>query len=237
MKTFVSLSAWSMGCFCHLALAAPDISTADHTAPERPALRASAQHSQEIWGLTEQEWAKFESLQTGPRRYWSPQLDPLTTLGVEAETDQERQRYAELQVRLEAKRAERELAYQKAYTQAWAKLYPDLMPIQGMATTANTASQTATRSALFVKDDCDSCMNVAKRLQDQGTAFDLYLVGSDGDDDSVRRWAKAAGIVPANVQRRQITLNHDRGRWFSLGAFGSLPARFEQVNGQWQRIE
>ena len=64
------------------------------------------------WGLTEQEWTRFEQIQAGPRGFWSPNLDPLTALGVEAETDQERQRYAELQVALEAKRAERELAYQ-----------------------------------------------------------------------------------------------------------------------------
>ena len=64
------------------------------------------------WGLTEQEWTRFEKIQAGPRGFWSPNLDPLTALGVEAETVQERQRYAELQVALEAKRAERELAYQ-----------------------------------------------------------------------------------------------------------------------------
>lgn len=66
------------------------------------------------WGLTEQEWTRFEQIQAGPRGFWSPNLDPLTALGVEAQTNQERQRYAELQVALEAKRAERELAYQNA---------------------------------------------------------------------------------------------------------------------------
>ena len=52
------------------------------------------------WGLTEQEWTRFEQIQAGPRGFWSPNLDPLTALGVEAQTDQERQRYAELQVAL-----------------------------------------------------------------------------------------------------------------------------------------
>ena len=44
-------------------------------------------------------------------------------------------------------------------------------------------------------------------------------------------------IDPVKVQRQQITLNHDRGRWFSLGAPGPLPATFQQVNGQWQRLD
>ena len=189
------------------------------------------------WGLTEQEWTRFEQIQAGPRGFWSPHLDPLTALGVEAQTDQERQRYAELQVALEAKRAERELAYQNAYTAAWAKLFPGLLPIQGMASPSPASSAVMPRQALFVEDHCPACTAEAQRLQNSDTAFDIYLVGSQGEDERVRSWARQADIDPAKVQRRQITLNHDRGRWFSLGAPGPLPATFQQVNGQWQRLD
>lgn len=196
-------------------------------------------HSEQAasWGLTEQEWTRFEQIQAGPRGFWSPNLDPLTALGVEAQTDQERQRYAELQVALEAKRAERELAYQHAYTAAWAKLFPGLLPIQGMASPSSASSPVVPRQALFVEDHCSACTAEAQRLQSSDTAFDIYLVGSQGEDERVRSWARQAGIDPARVQHRQITLNHDRGRWFGLGAPGSLPATFQQVNGQWQRLD
>ncbi|QZD73257.1 TIGR03759 family integrating conjugative element protein [Pseudomonas sp. 3-2] len=189
------------------------------------------------WGLTEQEWTRFEQIQTGPRGFWSPNLDPLTALGVEAQTDQERKRYAELQVALEAKRAERELAYQNAYTAAWAKLFPGLLPIQGMASPSPASSAVAPRQALFVEDHCPACTVEAQRLQSSDTAFDIYLVGSQGEDEHVRGWARQAGIDPSKVQRRQITLNHDRGRWFSLGAPRPLPVKFQQVNEQWQRLD
>jgi len=189
------------------------------------------------WGLTEQEWTRFEQIQVGPRGFWSPNLDPLTALGVEAETDQERQRYAELQVALEAKRAERELAYQNAYTVAWAKLFPGLLPIQGMASPSPASSAVMPRHALFVEDHCPACTAEAQRLQSSDMAFDIYLVGSQGEDERVRRWARQADVDPAKVQRRQITLNHDRGRWFNLGAPGPLPATFQEVNGQWQRLD
>ncbi|WP_034097677.1 TIGR03759 family integrating conjugative element protein [Pseudomonas rhodesiae] len=188
------------------------------------------------WGLTGQEWTRFEQIQAGPRGFWSPNLDPLTALGVEAQTDQERQRYAELQVALEAKRAERELAYQNAYTAAWAKLFPGLLPIQGMASPSPASSSVVPRQALFVEDHCPACTAKAQSLQSSDTAFDIYLVGSQGEDERVRSWARQTDIDPAKVQRRQITLNHDRGRWFSLGAPGPLPATFQQVNGQWQRL-
>ncbi|AOA05132.1 TIGR03759 family integrating conjugative element protein [Pseudomonas sp. ChxA] len=189
------------------------------------------------WGLTEQEWTRFEQIQAGPRGFWSPHLDPLTALGVEAQTDQERQRYAQLQVALEAKRAERELAYQNAYTAAWAKLFPGLLPIQGMASPSPASSAVMPRQALFVEDHCPACTAEAQRLQNSDTAFDIYLVGSQGEDERVRSWARQAAVDPTKVQRRQITLNHDRGRWFSLGAPGPLPATFQEVNGQWQRID
>ncbi|MGX9566148.1 TIGR03759 family integrating conjugative element protein [Pseudomonas sp. CFBP 5748] len=189
------------------------------------------------WGLTKQEWTRFEQIQASPRGFWSPNIDPLTALGVEAETDQERQRYAELQVALEAKRAERELAYQNAYTAAWAKLFPGLLPIQGMASPPTASSPVEPRRALFVEDHCLACTAEAQRLQSSDMAFDIYLVGSQGKDERVRSWARQADIDPAKVQRRQITLNHDRGRWFSLGAPGPLPANLQQVNGQWQRLD
>lgn len=196
-------------------------------------------HSEQAasWGLTEQEWTRFEQIQAGPRGYWSPNLDPLTALGVEAENDQERLRYAELQVALEAKRAERELAYQHAYTAAWAKLFPGLLPIQGMASPSPARSAVMPRQALFVEDHCPACTVEAQRLQSSDMAFDIYLVGSQGEDERVRNWARQADVDPAKVQRRQITLNHDRGRWFSLGAPGPLPATFQEVNGQWQRLD
>jgi integrating conjugative element protein (TIGR03759 family) len=196
-------------------------------------------HSEQAasWSLTEQEWTRFEQIQAGPRGFWSPNLDPLTALGVEAQTEQERQRYAELQVALEAKRAERELAYQNAYTAAWAKLFPGLLPIQRMASPSPASSAVMPRQALFVEDHCPACTAEAQRLQSSDMAFDIYLVGSQGEDERVRNWARQADVDPAKVQRQQITLNHDRGRWFSLGAPGPLPATFQEVNGQWQRLD
>jgi integrating conjugative element protein (TIGR03759 family) len=106
-----------------------------------------------------------------------------------------------------------------------------------MASPSQATSSVAPRQALIVEDHCPACTAEAQRLQRSDTAFDIYVVGSQGEDERVRSWARQADIDPAKVQRRQITLNHDRGRWFSLGAPGPLPATFQQVNGQWQRLD
>jgi integrating conjugative element protein (TIGR03759 family) len=230
---------------CCLAVLATAGSLADDTTVVRSQIRSAEStplersHSGRAsdWGLTEQEWSRFKDIQAGPRGFWSPNLDPLTALGVEARNEQERRRYAQLQVQLEAKRAERELAYQHAYDAAWARLFPGLLPIQGLGGPDANSSPDSRRLALFVEKQCPACVAEAQRLQRQESEFDLYLVGSEGEDAHIRAWARQADIDPARVQRRQITLNHDRGQWFGLGAQGPLPALFQQVRGQWQRLE
>ena len=223
--------------FAGLALSAPKlVDSAPQFSEQTPLGRQASDATRaKAWGLTAVEWGKFERLQAGPRHYWSPQLDPLTTLGVEADSDQERQRYAELQVRLEAKRAERELAYQKAYTAAWARLFPGMLPVQGMAD--DPAATPAGRFALFVEERCPPCVANTQQWLRGGAHLDVYLVGSQGDDGRLRQWARGAGITSAQVSSGQVTLNHDRGRWFALGASRPLPARYQQVDGKWQRID
>ncbi|MDD2001993.1 TIGR03759 family integrating conjugative element protein [Pseudomonas putida] len=219
-----------------LGWSAPATVETEQQSSEQASLQQARSAAQaKAWGLTDDEWTKFERLQSGPRQYWSPQLDPLTTLGVEADSDQERQRYAELQVRLEAKRAERELAYQKAYTAAWARLFPGLLPVQGLSDAAIPSSRP--RYAVFVEDPCSTCEASIHQWLSTGARLDVYLVGSQGDDARIRQWARKVGITPVQVSSGQVTLNHDRGHWFSFGANRPLPARFQQVDGKWQRVD
>ena len=81
------------------------------------------------WGLQPQEWARYRELMDGPLGIYSPNLDPLSALGIEARTDEERRRYAELQVQVEARRVEKLLAYQRAYDEAWQRLNPGMQRV------------------------------------------------------------------------------------------------------------
>ncbi|MFC4250346.1 TIGR03759 family integrating conjugative element protein [Sinimarinibacterium flocculans] len=187
------------------------------------------------WGLQAEDWARYRRLMQGPLGVHSPNLDPLTALGIEARTEDERRRYAELQVQVEALRVEKLLAYQRAYDAAWKRLFPTLQPV--MPASAGgfvAASGVPSRLAVFVKDDCPPCEQRVRQLQAAGTAFDLYLVGSRQNDAQIRQWAAKAGIDPAKVRARTITLNHDSGRWLSLGLQGALPVTVREVDGQWQ---
>jgi len=188
------------------------------------------------WGLRTEEWARYEELMDGPLGIYSPNLDPLSALGVEARSDEERRRYAELQVQAEARRVEKLLAYQRAYDDAWQRLHPGLQRVNlPDATPSGMSIAGSGRMAIFVKDECATCGLLVQRLQAASTEFDLYMVGSRQDDARIRDLAKRMQIDPVRVRRGTITLNHDGGRWLSLGLPGDLPAVVRQVNGQWQR--
>lgn len=82
------------------------------------------------WSLTSKEYERYQEVMRGPRGVYSPGLDPLTALGIEARSDSERRRYAELQVQAERQRVDRELAYQRAYDEAYQRLFPGIKSIE-----------------------------------------------------------------------------------------------------------
>ncbi len=197
------------------------------------------QRRAEAWGLKREEWTRYRELMHGPLGIYSPNLDPLTALGIEARSEEERKRYAQLQARMEGVRVEKLFAYQRAYDEAWKELHPNLPrvrltqlgePQHGVPGSANDA-----RIAVFVKAECPACDTRVLALQAVGRPFDLYMVGTRGDDGAIRAWASRIGIDPKKVHARTITLNHDAGRWLQVGDGGALPALLRQVNGQWQR--
>jgi len=187
------------------------------------------------WGLRDDEFARYRELMGGPIGVYSPNLDSLSVLGIEARSDEERRRYAELQVQVEARRVEKLLAYQRAYDDAWQRLNPGMQRVNLPDDKPGTAARRSARTAVFVKDGCAACGQLVRRLQSSRAEFDLYMVGSRQDDARIRDWAKRANVDPARVRSGTITLNHDGGRWLSLGLPGDLPAVVREVNGQWQR--
>src|SRR5574343_1156067 len=135
------------------------------------------------WGLRPEEWARYRQVMQGPLGIYSPNLDPLTALGIEARSDEERNRYAELQVQAESRRVGKTLAYQRAYDAAWQRLFPGQPRVNlPGAQSPGSGNKGSGRLAVFVKADCPPCDQRVRQLQAAGTAFDIYMVGSRQDD-------------------------------------------------------
>lgn len=182
------------------------------------------------WGLTTEEWQRYEDLKKGRRGVLSPGLDPLTMLGIEARNDEERRHFAELTVKQEYQRVESELAFQREVNSAWMRVYPGVLPVQDLRSEASNA-----RQALFVKDNCPACDRKLTQLMKSNQPLDIYLVGSGGKDEAVRNWAKKHNIPAEKVKSRQVTLNHDNGMWLKYGN-GMMPVVLQQGAQGWQRV-
>ncbi len=182
------------------------------------------------WGLTTEEWQRYEALKAGRRGVLSPGLDPLTMLGIEARTDEERRHFAELTVKQEFQRVEAELAFQREVNSAWGRVYPGVLPVQDLRSEVSNA-----RQALFVKDSCSACERKLVQLMKSNRPLDIYLVDSGGKDEAVRSWAKKYNISAEKVKSRQVTLNHDNGMWLKYGN-GLMPVVLQQGAQGWQRV-
>ncbi|AYA39346.1 TIGR03759 family integrating conjugative element protein [Xenorhabdus nematophila] len=183
----------------------------------------------EQWGLNTEEYQRYQQLLNGPRGIQSPGIDPLTTLGIEAESDAERRRYAEQWVKAEFARTEKELRFQREVDAAWKRLFPDMLPVN-MAKSGEAKG----RLALFVKiNDCPPCDARLAEVLALMQPVDIYLVDSKGNDDILRQWAKNHRIPVERVRNRQVTLNHDAGYWFRFGQ-GVMPVLLRQGEQGWQ---
>jgi integrating conjugative element protein (TIGR03759 family) len=190
--------------------------TIDVTTSLSPVDKARA----EVWELSDTEWRRYRTLMQGIRGSISPAtLSPIEVLGIHARDEGERRRYAERWARLMRDDAERILAFQHAYDQAWQRLFPSDQLIDPArlpdGETADVSLQPTDRVLFFTRADCAACDAVLRRLLkrvDTLAGVDIYLLGLPIDDDkAVRDWAEQQAIAPRWVRSRRVTLNHDGG--------------------------
>jgi len=80
----------------------------------------------QIWDLTNEEMLRAKVLLEGPRKSFSVEnLSPIEALGIHARTEAERRKYAEKFVRAFRADVERSLAWNRAFTEAMQRLYPN----------------------------------------------------------------------------------------------------------------
>lgn len=210
------------------ALAATDTSVVENSQTTQSQTQALKQKAGE-WGLSLEDYQRYQQLMDGPRGIQSPGLDPLSALGIEARTPAERRQYAEKWVKEEFARTQKELDFQREINAAWQRLYPDRRPVNLAGVTRDTGG----RLALFVKSkDCPTCDVRLSTVLNGNRPVDIYLVDSEGDDDMLRQWARVHRIPTEKVHSRQITLNHDGGRWLRFGN-GMMPVLLQQGEDGW----
>ncbi|MGH8655781.1 MAG: TIGR03759 family integrating conjugative element protein [Gammaproteobacteria bacterium] len=208
-------------------------SEAEQTPIAHSSSSATTAEQSSRWGLTLKDWSRYQRLMQGPRGIWSPNLDPVTALGVHAESDPERRRYAEILVQIERERWERELAFEKVVQQVKRELYPnepllDPERVKALieARTREPPYRAGDRLLLFVNLECHACDRLAQHLASEvqslpGLQLDVFAVGRVRDED-IQGWATKLKLPEPLVSQGRLSLNHDNNTLNTLTRDQSL---------------
>jgi len=196
------------------------------------------------WSLSIDEWRRYQEIMKGEGRYNWQTADPITVLGIYAETNAERDRYAERVAIQEYTLTKRFLDFNSAYLLAGRRLYGDqpAMDLNKFYAFYNTTAPGAPplrgdnnqsllgamgdRFVLFISPDCTGCNDAYLALRDAqkvGTTLDIYFVGAS--DNDITHWAKTMAINPDLVKNRTVTLNGE-GDMYARYNRPPLPAAF-----------
>lgn len=121
----------------------------------------------------------------GPRGIWSPDLDPLSVLGIAATSDSERTYYAEKLAKIERARLKQELRFEAAYQRTQKKLFGNV-PLfdnnQPFAHREANSHPSQQRKLYFVKLPCTDCkQQLVSLLSNINThPLDIYLQREKG---------------------------------------------------------
>lgn len=188
------------------------------------------------WGLSNEEWSRYLTLKSQERSIWSPNLDPLSTLGIEAKTESERKKYASLLAKKEYERVEKELAFQRAYDEAFKALYPGQLPFSN----DEYLSMQSPNGAIYYFTQLENCPACAQSDQkilqyaNAGTQIHIYFVG-EKSDNAIQNWARKLKISPEKVKNKDITLNYDKGFWARY-AKNQIPVAFKKGVQEWEKV-
>ncbi len=170
-----------------------------------------------VWGLTADDWKEYQSIMAGPRGTWTPDVSPLTALGVHAESEADRLRYAKLSAELDYQRIRAEAHWQLTFDAVKTRVWGEQQSKE--PTTLSLESlKSHQRVSLFTDAVCDArCRRVMASLKESQVNVDVYFVGKASRTEIVE-WAKRQQLPPEAVnQTRQYSLNHDNGILKRLG--------------------
>lgn len=218
-----------------------NVSQVDNSTVTESPLTAAELERSRVWGLSDSEWRRYQSLLLGIRGSVSPaNLSPIEVLGLHARDEVERRRYAELWARAMFDDAERILAFQRAYDSAVRRLSPNLTLINTGSFRRDVVERSELSSGdrvlFFTGLDCPACDAVFGKLLtrlDRIDGIDVYVAGVPATDDAlIRGWAGKQEIDADWVRSGRVTLNHDAGTLSRIAEDPTdVPALFVRRSG------
>lgn len=178
------------------------------------------------WGLSENEFSRYEKLMEGVRGSISPDsISPIEVLGIHARTASEREKYARMWADMMEKDAERILAFQRAYDEVWKEKGGDIIDISAIRSQPATSAlsqannslpkgESRTLTLLTKLESCSECDQkintlLTSLMVDKSLQLNVYFSDSENKPTSmIRQWAVKNGVQPELLKSKRITINH-----------------------------
>lgn len=186
------------------------------------------ENRRQLWGLSQEEWARYKTLMQGIRGSISPaNISPIEVLGTHARNDRERRRYAELWARMRHDDVGRVLAFQRAYDEAFDKLYGDekMIDVSKLDIPQPLAFGANDRILLFVKSTrCPECERVVQAImldsKTKAVQLDIYFMDlkktGKTSEKKIREWVAKQELDRQRLKSGRITLNYDNGNLYRI---------------------
>jgi integrating conjugative element protein (TIGR03759 family) len=176
-----------------------------------------------IWGLSTKSFKRYLWLMKNtPSGQWYKTLDPAEVLALNAKDPNEMMRYAKIQARNMHVRVIRELAFNRIYSKAYQKLYPNEKPIISSNSLAGQKADLHEDDRVWLFVGVNTPLgrfvyhHLIKMVQAvPKTVLDIYFVGKNVSRKSIQQWAIGVGIS-RNLINKQVTLNYGENRFKSL---------------------
>lgn len=171
-------------------------------------------YNQSFWGLNNSEWAKYQQVKPIAKLFGQSETTPVEVLGIFAETDAERKRYAGLFVQKMDAYLANLLEFQKTTAQLQAEYYKNIPMLDPdkMNELRNAPIRTSDRIQFFTKPNCSSCdlmlLKLIRQVRMYGAKLDVFFEGATAEQ--VQQYAQKK-VPKGLVEKGLITLNVDNG--------------------------
>ncbi len=174
------------------------------------------------WGLSVEEYHRYTEIMRGPLGRWNPEMDPVMALGILAENEQERQRYAEYFAQREYALTVKTLAFERAYRAAFRRLFPEaeIVDTQALQPFYNhqqqhQQKQQQDQAVVYVGLDALTDPEVAEVVGE--SAFSdltslsgrLYKHGAEGGLPKLASNTHSENPIPTHTQKPRILIHAD----------------------------
>ena len=191
----------------------------------------STNYSAKVWNISTDDWVRYEQIMQSRGKYLWKDLDPITILGLNARSDRERNRYAELLAKQEFNNAQKVILLDRAYNQAFLKLYGQLPVVDTSQLTISRAKASlltvpraqvkgefGDRYIAFVNTQCRACDELIQQALSSlqlGVSVDIHF--KNDSRQAITQWAAKQRITPQSVEIGTVTLNPDSELYDQFG--------------------